>query len=201
MRVARASHATTSMEFTLSAQLEAVLLFRGGAVHIKELATITGSGVEAVEEALGDLKALYDGRGMRVTRDGGRVALSTAPEAAALIETMRRDELDGPLGRAGLETLAIVMYRAPVSRADIEYIRGVNVSSTLRSLMMRGLIERIENPEDARSYLYRPTVELPAYLGVESVDALPDFAKVTEELGVVLAGQKVEPEQSPEEPV
>lgn len=186
---------TTSMTLTLSAQIESILLFRGGAVLVSELSSATQSSEEAVHEAIGDLEALYEGRGMRVVVGNGRVALTTAEESAALIETLRREELEGPLGRAGLETLAIIMYRGPVSRADIEYIRGVNVTSTLRSLMIRGLIARVDNPNDARAFLYQITPEVPAYFGVTRSEDIPDFAQVRAELERIMTEKPLAQEE------
>lgn len=188
------------MTLPLSAQIESVLLFKGGTMSVSELARTTGTDDAAVEEALGDLESLYAGRGVRLVRHAGRVALSTAPEHKTLIEAMRRDELEGPLGRAGLETLAIVMYRGPVSRADIEYIRGVNVSSTLRSLLIRGLVERVDNPHDKRSYLYQTTAEVPAYFGLSKVEDAPSFAEVKAALEETMATKPVEAIET-EEPV
>ena len=120
-------------------------------------------------------------------REGEKVALATAPEAHALIEKMRREELEGPLGKAGLETLAVIIFRGPVARSDVEYVRGVNCSSILRSLMIRGLIERIENTADKRSFLYRATTELPAYLGLASVEKMPRYAEMRSAIESIFA--------------
>jgi segregation and condensation protein B len=180
---------------TLSVTLEAILFYKGGSVSIKELMSATKKTRDEVIAALDTLEAGLTGRGVRLVREGESAALATSPEAREAIEAMRRDELEGPLGRAGLETLAIVLYRGPVSRADIEYIRGVNVSSILRTLMIRGLIERIDNPKDKRSFLYRATNDLPAYLGVSRLAELPEFAHVTTELEAVLAEKVAAPEE------
>jgi segregation and condensation protein B len=179
------------MALTLSAQIESILLFRGGAVLVSELSHATAATEQEVHDAIGDLEALYEGRGMRVVVGHGRVALTTAEESAALIETLRREELDGPLGRAGLETLAVVMYRGPVARSDIEYMRGVNVSSALRSLMIRGLIVRVDNPDDKRAFLYQVTPEVPAYFGVTRIEDVPEFAQIRAELERIMSEKPV----------
>ncbi len=159
----------------LEVLLEAALFFRGGTISKKELATQTGFSVEDVETGLTSLTMSLEGRGIRVVSEGNTVALATAPEAHELIEKMRRDELEGPLGKAGLETLAIIIFRGPLARSDIEYVRGVNCSSILRSLLIRGLVERIENPADKRSFCYQATAELPAYLGVGALTEIPGY--------------------------
>lgn len=178
--------------------LESILFFKGGAVKRTELAAAAHVSAHDVEGALIELKTELEGRGVRLILDGDSVALATAPESETAIAEMRRAELEGPVGRAGLETLAVIIYRGPVSRADIEYIRGVNVSSMLRSLLIRGLIERIDNPKDKRSFLYRTTVDLPAYLGVSSVEELPGFAGVRADIEKVFAERSVVEAEAPQ---
>ncbi len=150
----------------------------------------------------GALVALTDAltdRGVHLVREGAVVGLATHPKAETVIEALRREEREGPLGRAGLETLAIIMYRTEVSRADIEYIRGVNVSQVLRSLLMRGLVERFENPVDKRSFLYRITPEVPAHFGVSSVSELPEFSTIQSELQALLSDKAAMAETKEEE--
>lgn len=177
----------TNMTPPLSVVIESILFFEGGSMSVQRLAKATNSSEADVETALGELRSALEGRGVSLVQDGTTVALGTAPETREIIEAMRRDELEGPLGKAGLETLAIIIYRGPLSRADIEYIRGVNASSILRSLLVRGLIERVQNPKDSRSFLYKPTTELPAYFGVQSLSDLPGFSEVSAEIQAVLA--------------
>ena len=159
----------------LEVLIESLLFFKGGALSVKELAKAAESTEAEIKSALVGLKASLEGRGIRLVEEGNSVMLTTASESHEVVEKMRREELEGPLGKAGLETLAIIMYRGPLSRSSIEYVRGVNCSSILRTLMIRGLIERIENPSDRRGFLYRPTIDLPAYLGVNSLVELPEF--------------------------
>ncbi len=167
--------------------LEAALFFSGGAVTVKALAKDLDRSEKEIHEGLDSLSASLEGRGIRMIREGEKVALATAPEAHALIEKMRREELEGPLGKAGLETLAVIIFRGPVARSDVEYVRGVNCSSILRSLMIRGLIERIENTADKRSFLYRATTELPAYLGLASVEKMPRYAEMRSAIESIFA--------------
>lgn len=169
-------------KFPIEMLLEAALFFKGGGVSVAELAKEIGVSKEEIEKVAGVLADSLKGRGVRLVREGHMLALATAPEAAEVIEAMRKSELEGPLGKAGLETLSVVIYRGPLSKSDIDYIRGVNCASILRSLMIRGLIERIENSGDKRSFLYRATVDLPAYLGVSSLSELPGYAEVRDEL-------------------
>src|SRR3989344_4450492 len=129
----------------LSANIEALLFFRGEPVSKRELAKSLGVKEKEVAEGLSELKEKLAGRGVALLENGEEVELRTAPEASELIETIRREELSRDLGKAGAETLAIILYRNPVTRADIDYIRGVNSTFILRNLLIRGLVERVQN--------------------------------------------------------
>ena len=179
--------------------LESVLFFKGGAMSVAQLAKTAGLSEEEVEQAARALSGALRGRGIRLVREKHMLALATAPEAQELIEKMRREELEGPLGKAGLETLAIIVFRGPISRTDIEYVRGVNCSSILRSLLIRGLIERVENPKDKRSFLYLGTAELPAYLGLSSLTEIPGYEEMKSNIEKIFAEQETaKPKTSPE---
>ena len=171
----------------LEVLIESALFFKGGSLRVKEIAQAVGSSENDVKAALVGLQASLEGRGLRLVVERDEAALATAPESREMIEAMRREELEGPLGKAGLETLAIVIFRGPLTRADIEYVRGVNCSSILRTLMIRGLIERTENPKDKRSFLYQGTSELPAYLGVGSLAGIPGYDALREKIESVFA--------------
>lgn len=175
------------MSTPLETLIEAALFFRGGTMRIKELAKAIGASPEETKTALESLKTSRAGSGIRVIVERDEAALGTAPEAHTMIETMRREELEGPLGKAGLETLALIVFRGPLPRSDIEYVRGVNCQYILRSLMIRGLVERIDNPSDKRSFVYRATPELPAYFGVGSLAELPGFEEIRQKIDAVYA--------------
>ena len=176
--------------------LEAALFFGGGTMTIDELSRATGSTVEEVRASLLVLKESLMTRGVRLVLEGKTAALGTAPEAGSMIEKMQREELEGPLGKAGLETLSIIVFRGPLLRSDIEYVRGVNCSAILRSMMIRGLIERVENPRDKRSFLYQATAELPAYFGVSELRDIPGYAETRQHIEALFASR--ESEKSPE---
>jgi segregation and condensation protein B len=177
---------------TLARNIEALLFYKGEPMKRVALAKALGVAEEALDEPLAALAEGLATRGIRLLREGEYVALLTAPECAPLLEALRKEELEGPLGKAGLETLAIVIYHGPLSKVDIEYIRGVNSSSTLRSLLMRGLIEKVDNPNDKRSFLYRPTPELPAHLGLTSSSEAPRYEEIKSEIAKVLETRDAE---------
>jgi segregation and condensation protein B len=112
----------------------------------------------------------------------GSVVLATAAEASQIIETLHRDEISKDLGKAGLETLAIVLYKHPISRREIDYIRGVNSAFIVRNLLIRGLIEKIDDTDNKRSFLYRPTIGTLSFMGLSSVCDLPDYEETLKQL-------------------
>lgn len=112
----------------------------------------------------------------RLVETVDEVQLMTAPELAPLIESIRKDELKGDLGKAGAETLAIILYREPITRAEIDRIRGVNSSFSLRALLMRGLIAREAGKRGGHAF--RATPALLAHLGVSHKHELPNFSAI-----------------------
>lgn len=167
---------------TLDAKIESILFWKGEPISLDELAKDLGKSVEEIKAAVTDLETKLQGRGLQLIRNGDEIMLGTRSEMGSLIEKLIKDELTKDLGKAGLETLSIILYRGPVTRRDIEYIRGVNSQFILRNLLIRGLIDRIQNPDDQRSFIYKPTFELLSYLGVSSVQELPEYEAVRKEL-------------------
>jgi len=161
--------------------IEAVLFFKGEPVSLAELAKTTHMTLTEIESAVGVLSARLLG-GIRLMRQDDMVMLATAPEYAVHIESLIKEELSKDLGKAGAETLAVVLYMGPVTRARIDHIRGVNSTFILRNLAARGLVEKMPNPTDSRSMLYRPTLALLAHLGVAHANDLPEYAHIHAEI-------------------
>lgn len=160
----------------LKSTVESILFISGEPIKLSRIAKVANSAEEEVEKVLTILKEEYGkGRGMSIIRKDDSVQMTTNPENAEVISALVKSEIQEGLSRAALEVLSIVAYRGPITRVSVEAIRGVNCSFTVRALLMRGLLERIDNPEDSRSYLYRVSFEFLKKLGVESVEKLPDF--------------------------
>lgn len=166
----------------IATQLEALLFFRGAPVSFKELAKDLGVDSARVREGLETLRGRLEGRGVTLSVYDDAALLTTTGEMSETIERLTKEELERDLGKAGLETLTVILYHGPVSRAQIDYIRGVNSTFTLRQLMVRGLIERIDNPKDGRGFLYKPTFELLSFLGLSSLEELPEYEAVRGEM-------------------
>lgn len=163
-------------------KLEAVLFFLGEPVKKKKLVELLNISSDELETAAQKLSLNLTGRGLSLINTDEAFELRTSSDAAALIEKVTKEEYTRDLGKAGAETLATVLYRGPIAKRDIDYIRGVNSAFILRNLMIRGLIERVINKKDARSFIYKPTTELLAHLGVTNSEELPEYQKVQEEI-------------------
>lgn len=160
----------------ISAQIESLLFFKGEPVKLGFLASTLKVSEDEVQQGIATLETTSTRRGVVLVRNGDEIMLCTAPAMGATIETLLKEEISKDLGKAGLETLAIVLYQGPVPRSEINYIRGVNSNYILRSLLVRGLIEKVEGT--TRSTTYRPSFELLSYMGVSKVDDLPEYASV-----------------------
>lgn len=158
----------------LSVRIEAILFYKGEPVSVKELARLLKVSEGEIQDGLKELERTLEGRGIQLLINGNDITLGTTRVMGPLIEELIKEELNKELGKAGLETLAIVLYRGPVARSEINYIRGVNSNYILRSLQVRGLIEKDET-SSARSIVYRPTFELLSYLGISRVEELPEY--------------------------
>lgn len=154
--------------------IESLLFVADEPVAIGRLAAAIGVKREAVEEALRVLSEEYEQRGLRLQRKGERVQMVTAPEAAPHIERFLDLELSSRLSAPALETLAIVAYQQPVTRAEIEAVRGVNCDSVLRTLVSKGLIEEMGRlPQAGRPIIYGTTFEFLQYFGLQDLAELP----------------------------
>lgn len=157
----------------LEQKIEAVLLFKNEPVSLSELVKWLGEKPEAIKTALASLSGSYKDRGIVIVSNDESVSFGTHPSLSSLIETLQKEEFSRELGRAGLETLAIILYKGAISRREIDHIRGVNSSFILRTLLIRGLIERSESTE--RSYSYKSTLKLLEHLGITRAEDLPDY--------------------------
>ena len=164
--------------------LEAVLLVTDEPVDAATLAAVVEEPTPAVETALHELAAGYAdaGRGFELRRVAGGWRLYTRPECAPWVERFVMDGQSARLTQAALETLAVIAYRQPVTRARISAVRGVNVDGVVRTLLARGLIAEAGQDTDTAGTLYRTTPLLLDKLGLQSLDELPPLAPLLPEL-------------------
>lgn len=165
----------------LSALLESLLFVATGPASLDQLAEAAAMSPDAVVQALDELAADLAGRGLRVQRLGGRVRLTTAPEAAAAVQRFLGLGQDPPLSPAVLETMAIIAYRQPITKPEIEAVRGVSADHAVRTLLARGLIEEVGRAESVgRPFLYAPTARFLEHFGLPDLDSLPPLDATTD---------------------
>ena len=176
----------------LEHKIESILFFRNEPVSAAELQKLLGASKSDIEEAIKKLVAFYQDRGIVLVSTGGEYSFGTHRDNSELIEKLQKEEFSRELGRAGLETLAVILYRGPVSRREIDQIRGVNSSYILRTLMIRGLIERGDPPTElgaGRSFSYKPTLKLLEHLGVTKIEDLPEYSTAFKKIEEFVAAQ------------
>jgi len=162
----------------LRAALEAIMMVADEPVPEVLLAQVLERPRGEVAATLAELAAEYtaDGRGFDLREIAGGWRLYTREDCAALVERFVRDGQEVRLTQAALETLAVVAYRQPVSRARVSAVRGVNCDGVMRTLVLRGLVEEIGTDPETGAILYRTTGYFLERLGVASLDDLPDLA-------------------------
>jgi len=178
------------MEITLESKIEGLLFYKGEDMQIKKIAELLNVTMEETEESVKKLEQSLVGRGLVLIRKDDSVVLGVTNELSEIIEKIRKDEITRDLSKATLETLSIILYKNTVSRSEIDYIRGVNSSFILRNLLVRGLIEKVVDKNDSRRLLYSPTFNTLSFMGVTSVDQLPNFNDVRAQLQEVIEQEK-----------
>ena len=164
------------MEGNEKGRIEAILFVAGDAVDIRDLVRALGTDEKKVRKALQDLESEYDfnQRGFMIKRFGEKVQLATRPLYAEDVVRLLQPVQKQSLSQAAMETLAVVAYRQPVTRADVEQIRGVKCDYSLQSLTAKGLIQEVGRKETiGRPILFGTTDEFLSRFGIESLDGLP----------------------------
>ena len=162
----------------LKASLEAVLFVAPVPVNLAQLASALETTEAEVEAGLQELAQDYQERGLRIQRHAGRIQLTTAPEVGEIVERFLGLEINSHLSQAALEALSIVAYEQPVTRPEVDNIRGVNSDGVMRSLLHKGLIQDVGRAEGpGRPILYATTPEFLQQFGLNSIEEMPDLEK------------------------
>lgn len=166
----------------IAALLESILFVASGPVSLHRLARTLDISLAAVRGLLRSLEDDYAQRGLRLQWSGSEVQLTTAPEAAGVVERFLGLETHSRLSQAALEVLAIIAYMQPATRPEIDEIRGVNSDGALRTLLSKGLLEEVGRRETpGRPILYGTTPDFLQYFGLVSLAELPPLARADEE--------------------
>lgn len=167
---------------SLKTKIESLLFVSLRPLSSLKIAELLAAKKEEVAQSLEELKNEMNTneRGLRLMQLGSKYQFSTSPDNAKIIREYLQDEQTGELTRPALETLTIIAYRGPITKADLDVIRGVNCALILRHLMIKGLIESMEDKAKMTHY-YQVTFDFLKFLGLSEVKELPDFAKLNQD--------------------
>lgn len=165
-----------------SKRILASLFWYAEPVEVKKLTKILEIEEKDVEGYLNGIDQYLSKDGIfSLVRNGSEVSLTTSKEMSPTINALVEEELVTDLGKAGMDTLSIILYKGPVSRADIDYIRGVNSAHIVRNLLLRGLIVKTTDQNEKKN-IYLPSTELLTHLGVTKISELPNYESIKSEL-------------------
>lgn len=159
-----------------------ILFVASKPVSLKELAEILDVEASEIKEAVAALVSDNQNSGIIILAHNNKLQLSSSPDNSSFVKKFLSLELREKLTDAALETLAIILYKQPVSKAEIENIRGVNSQYIIRQLLIRGLVEKIASASDKRMQLYKTTLEFMQHLGIKNMSDLPDFETLTKDI-------------------
>jgi len=166
----------------LKSKIESLLFISAKPMAAKQLADLTGKPVAEVKAAGEELVKNYQagGGGIRIIKNSNKYQMVSAPENASLVRDFIKDETSGELTRPSLEALTIIAYRGPISKLDLDRIRGVNCALILRNLLLRGLVEARQDKTKNDIY-YNVSFDFIRFLGISDVKELPDYEKLSQD--------------------
>ncbi|MDI3496617.1 MAG: segregation and condensation protein [Patescibacteria group bacterium] len=161
---------------TIKSQLESLLFVAVKPLTLKDLARALDISPAVVAAQLEELEKDYQNReaGISLINNGKSYQLTTSAANAQVVETFLKSEVSGELSQPSLETLTIIAYRGPISKVEIERIRGINCSLIIRNLLLRGLIEEEFDKKKDLNY-YRVSLDFIRFLGLSKLEDLPDY--------------------------
>jgi segregation and condensation protein B len=167
---------------SLKTKIESLLFISAKPMPVKQLSDLLKTSKEKIQEAGDELVESYkDGqRGVQIIKDGLKYQMVSAPENSAVVREFIKDETTGELTRPSLEALTIIAYRGPISKIDLDRIRGVNCALIIRNLLLRGLIEAKTDSKKKEIY-YTVSFDFIRFLGVSDITKLPDYEKLNKD--------------------
>lgn len=162
----------------LKSKIESLLFVASRPLGLKKISELLGGDKDEVKKALDELVSESAGRGVQVMEIDKEYQMSTVPDSSKMVKDFLKDEITGELTRPALETLTIIAYRGPISKPELEQIRGVNCSLILRNLMIKGLAEAKVSDKSGEA-LYNITFDFMRYLGIKKTSELPDYDKLS----------------------
>ena len=165
----------------IQSKIQSLLFVANKPLTTSAISKFVECSTEEADQALRELLAMHSETGVVLLESNGSWQFSTNPSNAALVKNFLNIELREKLTDATVETLAIIAYRQPISRAELEAIRGVNCQYSIRNLLVRGLIQK-SSQKEARGVMYETTPEFLQHLGIQSVNDLPSFEGLSEKI-------------------
>ncbi len=164
---------------SIKSQLESLLFVANKPLTAKELAELLKVKNPEIDAAMDELSTDYanSGSGLQVIKNNGKYQMVSSAENAAIVQEFIKDETSGELSRPSLEALTVIAYRGPITKMDLDQIRGVNCSLIIRNLLIRGLIEEKADKEKKESF-YNVTMDFIRYLGINKLEDLPDYERL-----------------------
>lgn len=162
-------------------KIESILFVASKPISFRQLAQAVGKSETDVREVIETLRMKYnrDDSGIHIFVDDDHTQMGTNPDNSDVIESFVKNEAGGELTKAQLETLTVIAYRSPITRPELEEIRGVNCAIILRNLLIKGLIDEKQDDEKV-ALVYSISFDAMSYLGVVSVNELPDYESLAQ---------------------
>ncbi|MCK4553513.1 SMC-Scp complex subunit ScpB [Candidatus Parcubacteria bacterium] len=164
---------------SIKSKIESLLFISAKPMTVKQLSDLIGKPAEVIKQAGNELVEDYkkEKRGVQIIKNGSKYQMVSSPENAKLAQEFVKDEITGELSRPSLEALTIIAYRGPISKIDLNRIRGVNCALILRNLLIRGMVEAKFDKKKRETY-YNATFDFIKYLGINDINELPDYERL-----------------------
>jgi segregation and condensation protein B len=164
----------------LESQVESILFAAGKAMNLKQLAKICGRTKEEIEVVVEKIKAKFNNQqsGIYILENNNEVQMVINPHNANLVEALVKEEVVSELTKPQLETLTIIAYRGPISKLELEQIRGVNCGLILRNLIIKGLVE-VKEDKIVENNTYKISTKFMQHLGITKIEELPEYDKLS----------------------
>jgi len=166
----------------LKSQIESLLFISAKPMAVKQMSDFIGKPAGEIKQAGDELVEDYkkEKRGVQIIKNGSKYQMVSSPENTKIVREFIKDETTGELSRPSMEALTIIAYRGPISKLDLDRIRGVNCALILRNLLIRGLIEAKFDKKKRETY-YNITFEFIRFLGISDVGDLPDYERLSKD--------------------
>jgi len=167
---------------SIKSKIESLLFISAKPMTVKQMSDLIGKPAQEIKQAGDELVENYkkERHGIQIIKNGAKYQMVSSPENAKLVQKFIEDETTGELSRPSLETLTIIAYRGPISKIDLDRIRGVNCALILRNLLIRGLIEA-KSDKKKREIYYNVTFDFIRFLGINDVGELPDYERLSKD--------------------